>query len=111
MLRSGHRNALRFHGALFAAYVEQPGLRAEDRARLEEHLALARELGAEVHSLRGSDFVESILDFANEQRITQLFLGHTGQERRFWFSRSPIDRVIEAAENFDVRLFPRPESK
>jgi two-component system, OmpR family, sensor histidine kinase KdpD len=110
MLRSGHRNALRFHGALLAAYVEQPGLRAEDHARLEEHLSLARELGAEVHCLRGSDFVETILDFACEQRITQLFLGHTGQERRFWFSRSPIDRLIEAAETFDVRLFPRPES-
>jgi len=110
MLRSGHRNALRFHGALLAAYVEQPGLRADDRARLEANLALARELGAEVHSLPGPDFVQSILEFAGEQRITQIFLGHTGQERRFWFSRSPIDRVIDAAEHFDVRLFPRPES-
>ena len=110
MLRSGHRNALRFHGALLAAYVQQTGLRAEDQARLDAHLALARELGAEVHCLHGSDFVSSILQFAREQRITQLFLGHTGQEHRFWFSRSPIDRVIEAAENFDVRLFPRPEA-
>jgi hypothetical protein len=25
MLESGHRNALRFHGALMAAYVEAPG--------------------------------------------------------------------------------------
>jgi two-component system, OmpR family, sensor histidine kinase KdpD len=110
MLRSGHRNALRFHGALLAAYVEQPGLRPEDRASLQANLALAHELGAEVHCLGGSDFVESILAFASEQRITQLFLGHTGQEHR-WFSRSPIDRLIDAAENFDVRLFPRPESK
>ena len=28
MLESGQRNAQRFHGALLAAYVEQPGLRA-----------------------------------------------------------------------------------
>jgi len=110
MLRSGHRNALRFHGALLVAYVEQPGLRAEDRARLDKYLALARELGAEVHCLRGGDFVHSILSFANEQRITQLFLGHTGQEHHFCFSRTSIDRIIEAAENFDVRLFPHPEA-
>jgi two-component system sensor histidine kinase KdpD len=109
MLRSGHRNALRFHGALLAAYVEQPGLRADDKAHMESNLALARELGAEVHCLRGADFVQDILEFAGEQRITQIFLGHTGQEHRFWFSRSPIDRLIEGAENFDVRLFPRPE--
>jgi two-component system, OmpR family, sensor histidine kinase KdpD len=108
MLRSGHRNALRFHGALLAAYVEQPGLNPEDCAQLNAHLELARELGAEVHSLKGTDFVQCILDFAGEQRVTQLFLGHTGQERRWWLSRSPIDRLIEAAENFDVRLFPHP---
>jgi two-component system sensor histidine kinase KdpD len=112
MLRSGHRNALRFHGVLIAVYVEQAGLRPRDTQKLEAHLALARELGAEVHCLQGStDFVESILDFAREHRITQLFLGHTGEERRVWFSRGTIDRVIDAAENFDVRLFPHPESE
>jgi len=109
MLRSGQRNALRFHGALLAAYVEQEGLRPDDRIKLESHLALARELGAEVHRLVGTDFVETILDFAREQRVTQLFLGHTNREQRIWLSRSPIDRLIDAADDFDVRLFPHPE--
>jgi two-component system, OmpR family, sensor histidine kinase KdpD len=109
MLHSGYRNAMRFHGALLAAYVEQPGLHAEDRQKLQAHMALARQLGAEVHCLKGSDFVQSLLDFAREQRVTQLFLGHTGEEGRFPFSRSPIDRLIDAAEDFDVRLFPHPE--
>jgi two-component system sensor histidine kinase KdpD len=108
MLRSGQRNALRFHGALLAAYVEHESLRPEERQQLESHLALARELGAEVHRLKGGDFVEAILDFAREQRVTQLFVGHTlkDQHRGLW--RGPIDRLIDAAENFDVRLFPHP---
>jgi two-component system sensor histidine kinase KdpD len=109
MLHSGYRNALRFHGALLVAYVEQAELRPEDRTSLDAHLALARELGAEIHSLRGEDFVATILEFAREQRITQLFLGHTGRPQRFWFSRGPIDRLIDAAEDFDVRLFPHRE--
>jgi two-component system sensor histidine kinase KdpD len=109
MLRSGQRNALRFHGALLAVYVEQEGLRRDDRERLEANLALARELGAEVHRLEGTDFVEAILDFAREQRVTQLFLGHTNREQRIWFWRSPIDRLIEGADDFDVRLFPHQE--
>ena len=50
--------------------------------------------------------METLLDFAREQRITQLFLGHTGSEQRFAFQRSPVDRLIEAAEDFDLRLFP-----
>ena len=111
MLRSGSRNALRFHGALLVAYVEQPHLPAADQARLDAHLALARELHAEIHCLQGEDFVSSILHFAREHRITQLFLGHTGRSHRPWLSKGPIDRLIDAAEDFDVRLFPHPEAE
>jgi two-component system sensor histidine kinase KdpD len=106
MLGSGYRNALRFHGALLAAYVEQDNLHPNDREKLERHLARARELGAEVHCLKGAEFVETLLDFARDQRITQVFLGHTCREQRFAFMRSPVDRLIDAAEDFDLRLFP-----
>lgn len=111
MLRSGHRNAMRFHGALLVAYVKQGNLRQEDQARLESHLEVARELGADVHCLKGDDFVESILDFAREQRITQVFLGHSGRETRFPLTRNPVDRLIDAAEDFDIRLFPHREGE
>ena len=105
MLESGQRNARRFHGALLAAYVEQPALDAADRARLEEFLELAREVGAQVHCLKGGDFADTLLEFAREQRITQLFLGHSQRER------SPVEKLIDAAEDFDVRLFPHAEAK
>ena len=104
MLESGQRNARRFHGALLAAYVEQPNLDPADRARLDDHLALAREVGAEVHCLKGGDFANTLLEFAHEQRITQLFIGHSQRDR------SPIEKLIDAAEDFDVRLFPHAEA-
>jgi two-component system sensor histidine kinase KdpD len=99
MLKSGQRNAQRFHGALLAAYVEQDRLKPEDRAKLEAHMSMAREMGAEVHCLRG-DFVESVIDLARRERITQLFLGHTQRDH------SPIEKLIDGADDFDVRLFP-----
>ncbi len=108
MLRSGHRNSARFHGALLAAYVEQPGLSSEDQKNLDTYLSLARELGAEVHSLKSGDFVEAILTFAREQRVTQIFVGHSLRDQSRWLWRGPIDRLIDGAENFDVRLFPHP---
>jgi two-component system sensor histidine kinase KdpD len=111
MLRSGCRNATRFHGALLAAYVEQPELGAEDRARLQHHMALAREMGAEVHCLDGTDFVAAILDFGREQRITQLFLGHSLHDAHAPFMRSPVDRLIDAADEFDVRIFPHRDAE
>lgn len=111
MMRSGLRNKLRFHGALLVAYVEQPNLRPQDRERLEANLSLARDIGAEVHSLQAADFVEAILNFAREQRITQLFLGHTSRAGRSWFIRSPLDRLIDGSEGLDVRIFPHEEGQ
>jgi len=105
MLRSGRRNAERFHGALLAAYVEQGNLGAVDRQRLDANLTLAGEMGAEVHSLKGSDFVTTIVEFARTQRITQIFIGHSQG------SRGPIDRLIDAAEEFDVRIFPQRDAQ
>ena len=110
MLESGERNALRFHGALLAAYVEQPGLSSADKAALDAHLEMAHGMGASIHCLHGGDFVETILKFAREQRVTQLFLGHTGNAQRFGaWGRNPIDRLIDEADTFDVRLFPNQE--
>jgi two-component system sensor histidine kinase KdpD len=111
MLYSGRRNATRFHGALLAAFVEQPELNGADRSRLERNMELARQMGAEVHCLHGQDFVKAILDFAREQRITQLFLGHSMRAGRKPLWRGPMDRLIDAADEFDVRIFPHQASE
>jgi two-component system, OmpR family, sensor histidine kinase KdpD len=111
MLHSGHRNATRFHGALLAAYVEQIELNGADREQLERNMALARQLGAEVHCLHGQDFVTAILDFAREQRITQLFIGHSMRDGHKALWRGPVDRLIDAADEFDVRIFPHREAQ
>jgi two-component system, OmpR family, sensor histidine kinase KdpD len=111
MLYSGRRNATRFHGALLAAYVEQPELNGEDRSQLDRNMSLARQLGAEIHCLHGQDFVSAIIDFAREQRITQLFIGHSMRDGHKPFRRGPVDRLIDAADEFDVRIFPHRESQ
>lgn len=111
MLASGRRNAERFHGALLACHVAQPNLGAADRERLQANLDLARAHGAAVHTLQGTDFVAAILDLAREHRVTQIFIGHTLATFRSRFRRSPIDRLIDEAEEFDVRLFPHEEAK
>jgi len=106
MLASGRRNADRFHGALLACYVEQRDPRPADRERMAAHLQMARDCGAGIHILHGTDFAETILAFAREQRITQIFIGHSFDHRRIHFLRSPIECLIDSAEEFDVRLFP-----
>ena len=112
MLRSGRRNADRFHGDLLVCYVQQPDLRDEDRKTMDGNLALARELEADVHVLGGSDAVAEIMRFARAQRVTQIFVGHSAPNRwkEFW-ARSPVDRLIQAARDIDVRIFPHPQAQ
>jgi two-component system sensor histidine kinase KdpD len=110
MLESGWRNAERFHGDLFAVYVHQDSAPSKDVERLKEHFTLARSLGAEVHTLEGSDPVDTLLEFARRERVTQIFVGHSSHEG--WtgkLRKSNLDRLIEGASDMDVRVFPQTE--
>ncbi len=106
ILESGRRNAERFHGELFAVYVRQSSLSKEDEAILERNLAQARELGAEIELLKG-DPVDTIIQFARDRGVTQIFVGHSlkkGWWRRFW--GNTVDRLIRSAEGIDVIVYP-----
>jgi len=108
MLASGRRNADRFHGELRAIYVMQQNLTAEDRLALERNVTLARAQQAQVETLEGKDPVATILGYAREQGITQIFVGHN--LRRTWRNRlggTALDRLIRDAEGIDVRVFPQ----
>jgi two-component system sensor histidine kinase KdpD len=107
MLASGRRNADRFHGELFAIYVNQPNLTPQDRIANERNVKLARAERAHVEILDGDEPVATILKYAREHGITQLFVGHN--LRRDWRARlrgSPLDEIIRGAEGIDVRVFP-----
>jgi len=107
MIASGVRNTQRFHGELFAVSVTQPETTPQDQAALDHNLELARQAGAKVVLLDSGDPAEAILNFAREHGITQIFVGHskrTGLLGRF--SRGPIDRLIDEADDIDVRVFP-----
>jgi two-component system sensor histidine kinase KdpD len=108
MLASGRRNVDRFHGELFAVYVTQDNLTDDDRLALERNVMLARAQQAHVETLEGKDPIATILDYAHQQGITQIFVGHN--LRRNWRSRlggTPLDRLIRDAEGIDIRVFPQ----
>ena len=106
MLESGARAAARFHGQLMAVTVKHGELPRAAEEALNENLDYARRLGAEVHVLEGADAMEEIIRFAREQRVTQVFVGHTQQKSWKFWKTSPVDRLIQAAEGIDVRIFP-----
>jgi two-component system sensor histidine kinase KdpD len=106
MVDSGARAAARFHGQLLAVWVKQEGLTREADEIIQSNLDYARKLGAEVHILEGRDAMHEIIRFAHEQRVTQVFIGHSRQPGWKFWAANPVDRLIQAAEGMDVRIFP-----
>jgi len=108
MIGRGRRQADRFHGDLFVAYVEQPDLPEEDKALLECHLAAAREANATIAILHGEDVADAILQFAVKEGVTQIFVGHS-QRTGFWqrFRANPVERLILESGSIDIRVFPQ----
>jgi len=108
MIASGRRNADRFHGELFVAYLGQPDLTADEQAALESHVAQARAAHAHIEALDGEDEVDTLLQFARSRGITQIFVAN--RRRGDWRERifgGTLDRLILAAESMDVRVFPQ----
>src|SRR5437870_4210284 len=109
ILESGRRNADRFHGELFVAYVRQADLSPADEAALEENLAIARDLNATIKVLDGQrDPARALIAFAREAGITQIFIGHS-MRKGLWhrLRGNPVERLIQLAEGIDVRVFPQ----
>jgi len=107
MLESGVRNRDRFHGELIAAHLNRPDWSPEQRNKVMEGVELAKKEGAEVVVLDGEDAVSTVLRFARQRGITQIYVGQKGREK--WWERcfgSDLDRLIRQAEGIDVRVFP-----
>ena len=109
ILQSGRRNADRFHGELFVAYVQQVELSEVDKAALERNLAIARELDAKIHVLQGRDAVRALVKFAREHGITQIFIGHSAREG--WWHRlrgNPVEPASLTSRKESTSVsFPR----
>ncbi len=107
MLDSGARNRDRFHGELVTVHMNRPEWSPEQRQTVQEGLTAARSRGSEIVELDGEDAVDTVLRFARQRGITQIYVGH--RSRDSWWERafgSDLDRLIRAAEGIDVRVFP-----
>ena len=108
MIRSGRRNADRFQGELFVVYVRQPDLTPAEQEVLNKNLAYAQDTGAQIEPLHGDDHIDVVMRFAKARGITQIFI-RRGMRESFWerIRGKAVDRLIQAAEGIDLRVFPR----
>lgn len=107
MIATGLMIAQRFYGELIAVHVDQPQISSADRAAVKEKLALARAVNARVEILRGSDPIDTIVEFARARGITEIFVGHSHRSS-LWsrFLGNRVDKLIRLSRGMDVRIFP-----
>jgi two-component system sensor histidine kinase KdpD len=106
LIRTARRMAAAFGGDWLAVAVEPHGPRAATaaaRQRVAQHLRLAERLGAETHTLIGTDVVQTILDFARSRNVTKIIVGKTFQPRwkRLLFG-TVVDGLVDRSGDIDV---------
>ena len=105
LVRWTRRLAGELQAPWLAVYVELPRpLNGTEQARLESHLGLARELGAQVVSTTDEDVVRGLLRVAQEQNVTQLVVGKPLGWRAWELLRggSFINRLIRESGHIDI---------
>ena len=105
LVRWTRRLASELQAPWLAVSVERPQpLTDDEQARLAKHLALARELGAQIITTTDDDVVRGILRVAREQNVTQLVVGKPAGWRALDLLRggSLLNRLIRESGNIDV---------
>jgi two-component system sensor histidine kinase KdpD len=79
VVRAAKRLADLMDAPWIAVTVERPGATLDDlgRQRLDEAMKLAQSLGAETHTLTGTDLPAELLRFAKFENVTQIVVGRS----------------------------------
>jgi two-component system sensor histidine kinase KdpD len=112
LIRYTRRLAASMEASWIVANIEQPRpLSQEEQTRLTRYLALARQLGAEVISVPGTDVGETLLLIAREHNVTQVVIGKPLGPRwlSFW-KRDPLRWLMRNSGNIDIHMIPAEES-
>jgi two-component system sensor histidine kinase KdpD len=111
MIRWTRRLADNLDCPWLAVYVEKPQpLSDEDQERLTKHLALARELGAEVITTADAVVPRGLLRVARQQNVTQIVVGKPGGESALAWLRGGrlLRRLVRESGHIELHIV-RPE--
>jgi two-component system sensor histidine kinase KdpD len=106
LVRWSRRLASEVQASWLAVSVELPKpLNEVEQGRLARHLALARELGAQIINTTDADVARGVLRVARDQNVTQIVVGKPAGWRALDLLRggSLLNRLIAKSGHIDVR--------
>ncbi len=107
VVREGYRMASSIKGELIALSVESERyseLSPERRQNSEEALRVARTLGARTITRIGHDVAFEILEVANSENVSQIFIGKPPLPNFFLRRVTLIDKLISQSKDIDIHL-------
>ncbi len=116
LVRVAQRSADKLRSSWIAVHVQtanEESLKEEAKDRLQDTLALAERLGAEVVVLPGAlDPAAELLNYARSRNVSRILIGQP-RKRRFgrWFTRSVTQKLIEQAKSFEVLVIGTEDEK
>ena len=110
IVRTAATMAKAFGGTFTALYVRTPDadqMGEEDRQRLQQHIRMAEQAGADISTIYGDDIPQQIAEFARISGITKIVLGRSSVHRRHFWSGPPLtEKLTQTAPNLDIYIIP-----
>lgn len=110
IIRTASKMAKAFGGELTALYVHTPAscrMTDADKKRLQNHISLAEQLGADIANVYGEDVSFQISEFARLSGVTKIVIGRSSTKRRhFWSKPALTEKLAEIAPNLDIYIIP-----
>ena len=110
IVRTAATMAKAFGGTFTALYVRTPDadhLGEEDQQRLQQHIRMAEQAGADISTIYGDDIPQQIAEFARISGVTKIVLGRSSVHRRHFWSGPPLtEKLTQTAPNLDIYIIP-----
>jgi two-component system sensor histidine kinase KdpD len=109
LIRRGSRVADYLHADCLAVYVggaaDLRHLSDDDRDRLQRHLSFAQALQIETRVLEGEDLANTLVSFARQQRVAQIFiLRQKDRTLRTWLAEGLVQQIVNLAQDMQVTV-------
>ncbi|MFN8672837.1 MAG: sensor histidine kinase KdpD [Candidatus Sericytochromatia bacterium] len=100
LIRGARRISYTLEAKWIAVYVDTgKNLSEKNQLQLTKNIKLAQKLGAEIIITSGNELVETLLNVANQENITQIVLGKSGTTMG---SKNIINRLIAESGDIDI---------
>lgn len=107
LIRRGKRLADYLRADCVAVYIAPDqswtGLTQAEREAVERHLNFARNMQIETQVLEGPDFARTLVDFAHERHVTQIYMGRRRPKGLAALTgRSKLHRLVRLARDMEI---------